>query len=101
MDMMGGRELADDSADGQAPEANAYEFQSGGIVDMLKKLQTEFVDKKGQCEKEEMNSEHAFNMVVADLVDTVENSNKDASEKTAMKESKLQRQAQAKGELAS
>merc|ERR1719316_2002644 len=99
--MMGGRELGADTADTAVPEANAYEFQSGSIIDMLKKLQTEFVDKKGQCEKEEMNSKHAFDMVVADLVDTIENSNKSIEEKTALKESKEERAAQAKGELAS
>merc|ERR1719387_2179752 len=38
-----------------APEANAYEFQSGGIIDMLKKLKDEFRTKLADCQKEEMN----------------------------------------------
>merc|ERR1719502_263322 len=37
-----------------APEANAYEFQSGGVVDMLEKLQGEFTSKKTDLEKDEL-----------------------------------------------
>merc|ERR1719169_81823 len=43
-----------------APEANAYEFQSGGVVDMLEKLQDEFTSKKTDLEKEEMNAQAGF-----------------------------------------
>ena len=70
------------------PEANAYEAQSGGIIEMLKKLKDEFREKLGQCQKEEMNSNHAFNMVKQDLVDSIDNANKDTEEKTGDKEAK-------------
>jgi len=63
------------------PEANAYEFQSGGIVEMLKKLKDEFRSKLADCQKEEMNSKHAYDMVVQDLVDSIENSNQSIEEK--------------------
>jgi chromosome segregation ATPase len=34
-----------------APEANAYEFQSAGIVEMLEKLKTKFEDMRNDLEK--------------------------------------------------
>merc|ERR1719443_2671252 len=39
-----------------APEANAYEFQSSGVVEMLEKLLDKFIDERTTLEKEEMNS---------------------------------------------
>merc|ERR1719272_1060802 len=39
-----------------APEANAYEFQSSGVIEMLEKLLDKFVDERTALEKEEMNS---------------------------------------------
>ena len=83
------------------PEANAYESQSGGIIEMLKKLKDQFREKLGQCEKEEMNSNHAFNMVKQDLIDSIDNANKDVEEKTADKEAKKEAIAVNKKELAS
>jgi chromosome segregation ATPase len=85
----------------EPPEANAYEAQSGGIIEMLKKLKDEFRAKLGECQKEEMNSNHAFNMVKQDLVDSIDNANKDIEEKLADKESKKEQIAEDKKELAS
>merc|ERR1719171_1935908 len=42
-----------------APEANAYEFQSSGVGEMLEKLLDKFIDERTTLEKEEMNSKHA------------------------------------------
>merc|ERR1719387_2432595 len=39
-----------------APEANAYEFQSSGVVEMLEKLLDKFIDERTTLEKEERNS---------------------------------------------
>jgi hypothetical protein len=96
---LGFDDSASDSFD--PPEANAYEAQSGGIIEMLKKLKDEFREKLGQCQKEEMNSNHAFNMVKQDLVDSIDNANKDTEEKTADKEAKKEAIAENKKELAS
>jgi len=85
----------------ESPEANAYEFQSGGIVSMLNKLKDDFREKLGECQKEEMNSKHAFDMKLADLTDSVENSKTDIDEKTVTKARKEEQQAQDKKELAS
>jgi hypothetical protein len=87
--------------DYDAPEANAYENQSGGIVSLLKKLKDQFREKLGECQKEEMNSKHAYDMKYADLKDSVENSNADIGEKTVTKERKLETQALTKKELGS
>jgi len=96
--MMGGADFMESM---QAPEANAYEFQSGGIVGMLKKLNDEFRGKLGECQKEEMNSKHAYDMVVTDLVDSIENSNDTIEEKTVTKARKEEKAAQDKKSLAS
>merc|ERR1719421_1375810 len=83
-----------------APEANAYEFQSGGVINMLKRLLDEFRQKKGECQKEEANSKHAHNMLVQDLTDSFENAEQDIKDKTALKEEKLAKAAEDKKQLA-
>jgi len=90
-----------DSDSDAAPEANAYEAQGGGIVTMLKKLKDDFRGKLGQCQKEEMNSLHAFNMKYTDLKDSVENSNSDIEEKKVTKARKQEQAAMDKKELGS
>jgi len=84
----------------EAPEANAYEFQGGGIIAMLKKLQDEFRTKLADCQKEEMNSKHAHDMVVMDLVDSIENSEATIGEKKITKSRKEEKAAQDKKDLA-
>merc|ERR1719375_656560 len=86
--------------DYQAPEANAYEFQSGGIIEMLKKLRDEFRTQLADRQKEEMNSKHAYDMVVQDLTDLIENSNQSIEEKTITKARKEEKTASNKKELA-
>lgn len=85
--------------DYSAPEANAYEFQSGGIVAVLKKLRDEFRSKLAECQKEEKNSAHASSMVQQDLTDTMENANKEAERKTAKKASKHESKAEDEKQL--
>jgi len=67
------------------PDANAYEFQAGGIVEMLERLQDEFEDKLHQCEKEEMNGRHAFEMIVQDLTDSIKAASAESDETAAQK----------------
>merc|ERR1712127_923843 len=50
------KEMPDDKMSYQAPEAAGYEFQSGGVVDMLLKLKDEFEEKKGKLMKEETDA---------------------------------------------
>merc|ERR1719165_11088 len=73
-----------------APEANAYDFQSHGIIEMLEKLLDKFIDEKTTLEKEEMNSVHAFEMLVQDLKAQIDEATQDRDEKAARKAKKLQ-----------
>jgi hypothetical protein len=83
-----------------APEANAYEFQSGGVVDMLEKLKDKFSDERTTLEKEEMEKKHAYESMMQDLTDEVERA---TAENNRKKKTRAQRQedaAAARGELA-
>jgi len=93
--------MDDDASDPMSPEAKAYEFQSGGVIEMLKKLRSEFVEKKGECEKEEMNSKHASDMLAQDLEGSAETANEDISTKTLKKNEKEQKMASLKKQLSS
>merc|ERR1719324_1776843 len=70
-----------------APQANAYEFQSGGVVDMLTKLKDKFEDERAALEKEEMTAKQSYEMMMQDLTDQVERAEK-------QRERKAQRKAQ-------
>merc|ERR1719352_187327 len=82
-----------------APEANAYEFQSHGIIEMLEKLLDKFIDERTTLEKEEMNARHAFEMLMQDLKAQIEQATQDRDEKAATKAKKLQAKAEAEGDL--
>jgi cell division septum initiation protein DivIVA len=82
-----------------APEANAYEFQSGGVIEMLEKLEDKFVDERADLEKKEVNAKHAFDMLHQDLTAQVESATQARTEKSATRGKKLQSAADAKGDL--
>jgi len=82
-----------------APEANAYEFQSHGVIEMLEKLLDKFIDERTTLEKEEMNARHAFEMLMQDLKAQIEQATQDRDEKAETKAKKLQAKANAEGDL--
>jgi len=82
-----------------APEANAYEFQSSGVVEMLEKLLDKFVDERTSLEKEEMNSKHAYDMLMQDLNAQIAQATADRGSKAENKAKKLQAKADATGDL--
>merc|ERR1719217_927648 len=82
-----------------APEANAYEFQAQGIVDMLTKLGAKFEDERTELEKEEMNARHAFEMLSQDLKAQIDQATQARTEKAEAKAKALQAAADAKGDL--
>merc|ERR1719446_15623 len=88
------------SLDVSAPQANAYDFQSHGIIEMLEKLLDKFVDELTTLEKEEMNSQHEFELLVQDLTAEIGDATKDRDEKAATRAKKLQAKADAEAELA-
>jgi len=82
-----------------APEANSYEFQSGGVIEMLEKLLDKFIAERTTLEKEEMNSKHAYDMLMQDLKAQLAQATQDRDEKSAFKAETLQSKADAKGDL--
>jgi hypothetical protein len=90
--------LDQESGDG-VPEANAYENQSGGVVDLLEKLRLKFQDQKLALEKAEMNSKSNFQVLMQKLTDNIVEFKKTTEEKTAFKGSCINNAATAKGDL--
>ena len=43
-------------------DANAYEFQASGVIDMLENLESKFVDELREVQRTEANAAHAYNM---------------------------------------
>jgi len=82
-----------------APEANAYENQSHGVVEMLEKLLDKFIDERTTLQKEEMNSKHAFDMLMQDLAAQIAQASTDRGEKAEAKAKTLQAKADNKGDL--
>merc|ERR1719324_1764754 len=83
-----------------APEANAYEFQSGGVVDMLEKLMDKFSSKKTSLEKEELGAQQAYEQIRQQLADNIENAEFEISKKTKLRAETEQNKADLEGELA-
>merc|ERR1719221_381271 len=76
-----------------APEANTYEFQSGGVVELLKKLRDDFRTKLSDCQKEEMNSKHASDMILMDVSSSAENAAREIEEISTLKQGKTVKKA--------
>jgi hypothetical protein len=83
-----------------APQANAYEFQSGGVVAMLEKLGDKFKKELDSTEKEELNAKHNHEMQIQELVDQIDAATSERDEKTTTKATRATDEASAKGELA-
>merc|ERR1712056_68932 len=94
--------LAEDPSEGlavSAPEAYGYEFQSHGIIEMLEKLLDKFIAERTTLEKEEMNTKHAYDMLIQDLTAQIAQAQQDRDEKAETKAKKLQAKADAQGDL--
>jgi len=66
-----------------APESAAYENRSGGVIEMLEKLLTQFTSERTTLEKEEMISKNAFEMLMTDLAAQIEEAENDVVSKKA------------------
>merc|ERR1719240_907987 len=82
-----------------APEANAYEFQSHGIIEMLEKLLDKFMGELNDIIKKEKNAVQAFEMMVMDLKSQIAQSEQEVSEKTTLKAKKKEALAVAAADL--
>jgi cell division septum initiation protein DivIVA len=85
--------------DVSAPDAHGYEFQSGGVIEMLEKLADKFEDERSALEKAESNAAHAYDMLQQDLTAQIEQNTQARTEKSAAKAKKLQAASNAKGDL--
>jgi len=83
----------------QAPEANAYEFQSGGVVAMLEKLLHEFEDELFALEKAEMNAQANYDMLAQKLTGLIRDGKNAIETKTVKKAENLEFAEGAKGDL--
>jgi hypothetical protein len=83
-----------------APEANAYEFQSGGVVSLLEKLRKDFRAQLTVVEKEEMAAKGNFQVLKQQLTDDIEFDNKEVGQKTERKAAALELAASSKADLA-
>ncbi|CAK0878166.1 unnamed protein product [Prorocentrum cordatum] len=81
------------------PEANAYEFQSGGVVAMLEKLRHKFQDQLLDLQKAEMNAKSNFELLAQGLEDNIEYDTGSSKAKTARRAGRLEDAAKAKGDL--
>merc|ERR1719453_2341444 len=82
-----------------APEANAYEFQSQAIVDMLSKLLGKFDDERKALEEAETEAVQSFEMLAADLKNQLDTANTARTQKSEAKAKALQAEADSKGAL--
>merc|ERR1712151_1147854 len=78
---------------------NAYEFQSSGVIEMLEKLLDKFIAERTTLEREEMNSKHAYDMLMQDLKAQIAQATQDRDEKAEFKAETLQSKADAQGDL--
>merc|ERR1719272_316314 len=90
----------DPSATSSAPEANAYESQSGGIVDMLEKLKADFKKQKLGLEEDEMTAQHGYDSIMQELTDNIENAEAEIVRRSKVKAEREQDKADAEKDLA-
>jgi hypothetical protein len=83
-----------------APEAESYGFQSGGIVDMLKKLLSKFKDELNTLEREELKRKGAHDVVVQDLLRQIKAATETKNYETTTKAERDETAAEKKGLLA-
>jgi outer membrane murein-binding lipoprotein Lpp len=93
-------ELPDEKLFNEAPEAYGYEFQSGGVVDMLGKLRADFGNQKRDLESEEMQAQHGHNQMRQVLTDNVENAEHEISRKKTLRAETEKQKADEEGDLA-
>jgi len=92
--------LGQDPLSVTAPQAAAYEFQSGGVVEMLENLRDKFQKEKNDLEKDEMGAKHAYDLMMLDLKDSISSAESMRATKAKMKAGKEADAATDKGSLA-
>jgi uncharacterized coiled-coil DUF342 family protein len=83
-----------------APQPDAYDSQSGGILDMVDKLGDKFTEERTALENQEANSKHQYDMRTQELTDQIESATREREEKTQTKAKAEQTKAECEGDLA-
>merc|ERR1719389_1621589 len=83
-----------------APQAAAYESQSGGVVEMLEKLLDKFRAELDGYQKEELNAKFNYQTLYQELVGNIDEATASSELKTKVKAERAQDEAKAKGDLA-
>jgi len=86
--------------DVEAPEANAYESHSDGVIKMLEDLRVRFRSEKTDLEKEEISARSAYQSIMQRLTDQIEMGEQEVGQKTKFRATRKADQAEAEGELA-
>jgi len=81
-------------------EPSGYDFQSKGVVDMLKKLKDKFRDESEALHRTETESKHAHTLLLADLQAQMKEATRQRTEKSEARATALQNGAAAKSDLA-
>jgi len=89
----------DPEATYSAPEANAYESKSGGVIEMLEELRQKFRGEVRDLEKEEMEARAAAELVLQKLKDQTELAEQSVERKTKKRAENQEFIASAKGDL--
>jgi hypothetical protein len=99
MELMEQEQSQDPEATYSAPEANAYESKSGGVIEMLEELRQKFRGEVRDLEKEEMMAKHASEEVLQKLHDSTELAEQSVERKTKLRAEEQEALASAKGDL--
>merc|ERR1719265_1933768 len=87
------------STGGGAPDVAAYEFQSGGIVEMMDGLLDKFEKQLSEVEARETSAQQNYDLNKIQLTDMISHSQKNRDEKAATKADLSAKSAEAKGDL--
>merc|ERR1719158_2696092 len=82
-----------------APDAKAYESQSGGILDTLEDMKEKAIAMRNDGQKAEMNAKHAYEMLAQSLKNSIAQDNKELGEAKAAKAAAEEATSVAEGDL--
>ena len=81
------------------PKKSGYDFQSGGVIKMLKELKAKFEDEKAELEKTEASKKSSHELLMTSLGNQLATSEEAKAEKTQFKTKAEQDLATAKSDL--
>eukprot|EP00933_Yihiella_yeosuensis_P065358 TRINITY_DN690_c0_g2_i1.p1 TRINITY_DN690_c0_g2~~TRINITY_DN690_c0_g2_i1.p1 ORF type:complete len:652 (-),score=240.40 TRINITY_DN690_c0_g2_i1:263-2218(-) len=83
----------------QPMAAEGYEFQSGGVIGLLKKLKLQFVEERDALQRDELGKKTAYTTLKTGLDNEIAQATKERDTKSATKGERLEAKATAEGDL--